>query len=60
MFLTNNFEVEAMEVSPLYKNRWQVEVLFKWIKQNLQIKTIGVTLKMLLKSIFGQLFAPTW
>jgi hypothetical protein len=40
VFLTNNFEAEALEVAALYKNRWQVELFFKWIKQNLQIKTI--------------------
>jgi hypothetical protein len=40
VFLTNNFEVEALEVAALYKNRWQVELFFKWIKRNLQIKTI--------------------
>ena len=38
VFLTNNFEVSAMEVAYLYKNRWQIEVFFKWIKQNLTIK----------------------
>ena len=32
--------MEALEVAALYKNRWQVELFFKWIKQNLQIKTI--------------------
>lgn len=32
VFLTNNFEVEALEVATLYKNRWQVELFFKWIK----------------------------
>jgi FOG: Transposase and inactivated derivatives len=40
VFLTNNFEAEALEVAALYKNRWQVELFFKWIKQNLQIKTL--------------------
>jgi transposase len=40
VFLTNNFEVEALEVAALYKNRWQIEIFFRWIKQNLQIKTI--------------------
>ena len=39
--MTNNFEVEALEVAALYKNRWQVELFLKWIKQNLQIKAIG-------------------
>jgi hypothetical protein len=38
VFLTNNFDVTAFEVAMLYKNRWQIEVFFKWIKQNLTIK----------------------
>ncbi len=39
-FLTNNLDVSAMEVANLYRNRWQIEVFFKWIKQNLIIKTL--------------------
>lgn len=39
-FLTNNFNVSALEVANLYRNRWQIEVFFKWIKQNLTIKTL--------------------
>ena len=39
-FLTNNLEVSALEVANLYRNRWQIEVFFKWIKQNLTIKTL--------------------
>jgi hypothetical protein len=39
-FITNNFEVSALEVANLYRNRWQIEVFFKWIKQNLTIKTL--------------------
>jgi hypothetical protein len=38
VFLTNNFVVSALEVAQLYQNRWQIEVFFKWIKQNLTIK----------------------
>ena len=37
-FLTNNFDITALEIANLYKNRWQIEVFFKWIKQNLTIK----------------------
>ena len=37
-FLTNNFEITAYKITNLYKNRWQIEVFFKWIKQNLTIK----------------------
>jgi hypothetical protein len=37
IFLTNNFELPAMVIAALYKKRWQVELFFKWIKQNLRI-----------------------
>jgi hypothetical protein len=40
VFLTNNFEVSAIEIAHLYRNRWQIEVFFKWIKQNLTIKKL--------------------
>jgi hypothetical protein len=40
VFLTNNFEVSALEIAHLYRNRWQIEVFFKWIKQNLTIKKL--------------------
>jgi hypothetical protein len=40
VFLTNNFELTAMEICAIYKSRWQIEIFFKWIKQNLQIKTL--------------------
>ncbi len=40
VFLTNNFDISALEVARLYKNRWQIEVFFKWIKQNLTIKRL--------------------
>jgi len=32
--------VSALEIANLYRNRWQIEVFFKWIKQNLTIKTL--------------------
>jgi len=40
VFLSNNFEVSALEIARLYKNRWQIEVFFKWIKQNLVVKKL--------------------
>lgn len=40
VFLTNNFDMDALEVTAVYKSRWQIEVFFKWIKQNLQVKTL--------------------
>ena len=39
VYLTNNFEVSAMTIALLYKNRWKVEQFFKWIKQHLKIKS---------------------
>ena len=38
VFLTNNFELDALTITLLYKNRWQIELFFKWIKQHLKIK----------------------
>lgn len=38
VFLTNHLEVPAITVAALYKNRWQIELFFRWIKQHLRIK----------------------
>jgi len=38
IFLTNNFALPALTIAQLYRCRWQVELFFKWIKQNLRIK----------------------
>lgn len=39
-FITNNFEISAAEVACLYRHRWDIEVFYKWIKQNIVIKTL--------------------
>lgn len=39
VFLTNNFEIEAIKIAELYKNRWKIELFFKWIKQHLRVKS---------------------
>lgn len=39
-FITNNFEINALEVANLYRHRWDIEVFFKWIKQNIVVKTL--------------------
>ena len=39
VFLTNNFELSALEIAQLYKERWKIELFFKWIKQHLRIKS---------------------
>jgi hypothetical protein len=38
VFLTNNFALPATTIAAIYKQRWQVELFFKWIKQHLRIK----------------------
>jgi len=43
VFLTNNMEITASQVALLYKNRWQIELFFKWIKQHLKIKSFWGT-----------------
>jgi IS4 transposase len=49
-FLTNNFSLPAMTIADLYRSRWQVELFFKWIKQNLRIKTFYGTSENAVKS----------
>ena len=49
-FLTNNFTVPAQTVADLYKQRWQVELFFKWIKQHLRIKSFFGTSENAVKS----------
>ena len=38
VFLTNATHITALQVADLYKNRWQIELFFKWLKQHLKIK----------------------
>ena len=44
-FVTNHFELSAKTIAQIYKSRWQIELFFKWIKQNLKIKTFLGTSK---------------
>ena len=39
VFITNNFLLSAQKIAEIYKRRWDIENFFKWIKQNLKIKT---------------------
>ena len=45
VFLTNHFKLAAKTIADIYKARWQVELFFKWIKQNLKIKSFVGTSK---------------
>ena len=44
-YLTNHFGLSAKTIADVYKSRWEVELFFKWIKQNLKIKTFLGTSK---------------
>jgi len=53
IFLTNNFTLAANTIAQVYKSRWQVELFFKWIKQNLKIKRfIGTTRNAVMTQIW--------
>lgn len=43
VYLTNNMDLTAEQIVLLYKNRWQIELFFKWIKQHLKIKAFWGT-----------------
>jgi len=43
VFLTNNMDLTALQIALLYKNRWQVKLFFKWIKQHLKVKSFWGT-----------------
>jgi len=43
VFLTNDFNTDALTITMLYKHRWQIEIFFRWIKQHLKIKSFWGT-----------------
>ena len=53
VFLTNNMTLTALQIAALYKNRWQVELFFKWIKQHLRIKKFLGTSENAVKTQIG-------
>ena len=42
-FLTHNLKLAASTIADIYKARWQVEMCFKWVKQNLKVKGFSDT-----------------
>lgn len=52
-FLTNNFRLSAKTIADIYQSRWQIEAFFKWLKQNLKIKTfLGTSQNAVLSQIW--------
>lgn len=53
VFVTNLFHLSATTIAAIYKERWQIELFFKWIKQNLKIKTfLGTSRNAILTQIW--------
>lgn len=52
-FITNNFEFSAEQIAFIYKKRWEIELFFKWIKQNLKIQSfLGTSKNAVLSQIW--------
>ena len=57
-FLTNNFKLSSATIAAIYKDRWEIELFFKAIKQNLKIKTfLGTTANAVMTQIWTALIA---
>jgi transposase len=54
VYLTNNFKFAASTIADIYKSRWKIETFFRWIKQNLKIKTFLGTSK---NAVMFQIYA---
>jgi len=53
IFITNHFKLSAQTIAAIYKQRWQVELFFKWIKQNLKIKSfLGISKNAVMTQIW--------
>ena len=58
VFLTNDFESAASTIADVYRQRWQIELFFKWIKQNLKIKSfLGRSLNAVLTQLWVAMIA---
>lgn len=56
-FLINSMSLDATEVAALYKECWQIELFFKWIKQNLKVKTfLGISRNAVITQIWIALY----
>jgi len=52
-FMTNNFKLSAKTIADIYKSRWNIEIFFKWIKQNLKVKSfLGTSSNAVLSQVW--------
>ena len=53
-FITNQLKLPARTIADIYKSRWQIEAFFRWVKQNLKIKTfLGTSENAVLTQIWS-------
>ena len=58
VFLTNNFKLSAKTIADIYKERWKIEIFFRWIKQNLKVKSfIGNSRNAVMTQVYVALVA---
>jgi putative transposase len=58
VFVTNHFKLSAKTIADIYKERWQIETFFRWIKQNLKIKSfVGNSRNAVMTQIYVALIA---
>jgi hypothetical protein len=58
VFITNNFKLSAKTIADIYKERWQIEIFFRWIKTNLKIKSfIGNSRNAVVTQLYVALIA---
>jgi hypothetical protein len=58
VYLTNNFRLSPRTIADIYKERWQIEIFFRWIKQNLKIKAfIGNSANAVMTQIYVALIS---
>lgn len=61
VFLSNNLELPPEQIALLYKNRWQIELSFKWIKQHIKIKSLwGTTENAVRIQIYTAILTTVW
>ena len=61
-FITNAMHLSAQTIADIfYKERWQIELFFKWVKQNLKIKTfVGTSANAVMTQVFYISFHPSF
>ena len=58
VFITNNFKLSAKTIADIYRERWQIEIFFRWIKTNLKVKSfVGNSRNAVMTQLYVALIA---